>query len=131
VTQHFLLSATAKTLSLASVFRMSDAEAETSFRKIRWSDTDGAAVCPSCGGLDAYECRRPKGALRFRCKACKGDFSITSGTLSRKLGREPHPSMAARVRCNLVYLKRHKARVVKIGEGLGARWALPELSRQS
>ena len=31
--------------------------------------------------LDAYECRRPNGAPRFRCRACKKDFSITSGTL--------------------------------------------------
>ena len=33
MSQHFLLSPEAKTLSLASVFRMSDAEAETTFRK--------------------------------------------------------------------------------------------------
>jgi len=79
--QHFLLSSKAKTLTLASVFRMSDAEAEATFRKVRWSDTDGAPVCPKCGGLDAYEARRPNGALRFRCKACKADFSITNGTL--------------------------------------------------
>ena len=79
--QHFLLSAKAKTLSLASVFRMSDAEAEEAFRKVRWPETAGAPVCPSCGGLDAYECRRPNGALRFRCKQCGKDFTITSGTL--------------------------------------------------
>ena len=60
---------------------MTDAEAETTFRKVRWENTNGAPVCPTCGGLDAYECRRPKGALRFRCKACKADFTITSGTL--------------------------------------------------
>ncbi len=60
---------------------MTDGEAETMFRKVRWSETDGAPICPACGGLDAYECRRPSGALRFRCKACKGDFTITSGTL--------------------------------------------------
>lgn len=79
--QHFLLSSKAKSLSLAQVFRLSDAEAEGMFRKVRWPETDGAPVCPKCGGLEAYECRRPKGALRFRCKACKSDFSITSGTL--------------------------------------------------
>jgi hypothetical protein len=28
-----------------------------------------------------YDCRRPNGAPRFRCRACKKDFSITSGTL--------------------------------------------------
>lgn len=79
--QHFLLSSKAKTLSLATVFRMSDAEAEEAFRKVRWAETAGAPVCPSCGGLDAYECRRPNGALRFRCKACAKDFTVTSGTL--------------------------------------------------
>ncbi|MGC2222382.1 MAG: IS1595 family transposase [Methylocella sp.] len=60
---------------------MSDAEVEAKFCKVRWPETDGAPVCPSCGGLNAYECRRPSGSLRFRCRACKGDFSITSGKL--------------------------------------------------
>jgi transposase-like protein len=53
----------------------------TAFRKMRWVETAGAPVCPECESLDAYECRRPNGALRFRCKGCKADFSITSGTL--------------------------------------------------
>lgn len=60
---------------------MSDEEAETAFRKIRWVETEDAPVCPTCGGLDAYECRRPNGSLRFRCKACAKDFTLTSGTL--------------------------------------------------
>jgi transposase-like protein len=81
MSQHFLLSKEAKTLSLATVFRMSDADAEMTFRKLRWNETEGAPVCPSCGGLNAYECRRPNGALRFRCRACQRDFTITSGTL--------------------------------------------------
>jgi hypothetical protein len=79
--QHFLLSRAAKTLSLASVLRMSEADAEAMFRKVRWPDTDGAAVCPKCGGLDAYEFRRHTGALRFECKQCGAEFSITGGTL--------------------------------------------------
>jgi transposase-like protein len=79
--QHFLLSKAAKTLSLASIFQMKDADAEIAFRRIRWADTDGAPVCPHCGGLDAYDCRRLKGAPRFRCRACVKDFTITSGTL--------------------------------------------------
>src|SRR3984957_10258714 len=60
---------------------MSDAEAEEAFRKVRWSETNGEPVCPHCGGTDAYDCRRPNGSPRFRCRACKADFSITSGTL--------------------------------------------------
>jgi transposase-like protein len=79
--QHFLLSAAAKSLSLASIFTMKDADAEMTFRRIRWADTDGQPVCPNCGGVDAYDCRRLKGAPRFRCRACVKDFSITSGTL--------------------------------------------------
>jgi transposase-like protein len=81
VAQHFLLSKAAKTLSLAQVFRMTDAEAETTFKAIRWADTNGTPVCPSCGSVEAYEARRANGALRFRCKGCKKDFSITAGTL--------------------------------------------------
>ena len=46
--QHFLLSKSAKTLSLASVFQMKDDEAEMAFRRIRWADTDGEPVCPHC-----------------------------------------------------------------------------------
>jgi transposase-like protein len=79
--QHFLLSRAAKTLSLATVFTMKDEEAEAAFRAIRWAETNGEPVCPHCGSLDAYDCRRLKGAPRFRCRACKADFSITSGTL--------------------------------------------------
>ncbi len=60
---------------------MSETEAETAFRKIRWSETDGEPVCPECGGVEPYEYRRPTGLLRFRCKACSKNFSITSGTL--------------------------------------------------
>jgi transposase-like protein len=79
--QHFLLSKAAKTLTLAQVMRLSDAEAEATFRQVRWADTAGQPVCPSCGGVDAYDCRRSSGANRFRCRACRKDFTITSGTL--------------------------------------------------
>jgi len=79
--QHYLLSAKARTLSIGQVLRMSDAQAETTFAAIRWADTNGKAVCPHCGCPTCYEARRPNGALRFRCKACRKDFSLTSGTL--------------------------------------------------
>ncbi len=79
--QHFLLSARARTLSLATVMRLTDREAETTFAGIRWADTNGKPVCVHCGCQTVYEARRPTGALRFRCKACRKDFSLTSGTL--------------------------------------------------
>ncbi len=78
---HFLLSAKARSLSLAKVLRLSDLEAETMLAGIRWPDNAGKPVCPHCGCTIAYEARRPSGALRFRCKACRKDFSLTSGTL--------------------------------------------------
>jgi transposase-like protein len=61
--------------------RMTDTQAEDMFASIRWADTDGKAVCPHCGCGTCYAARRPSGALRFRCKACRKDFSLTSGTL--------------------------------------------------
>ena len=60
---------------------MWDAEAEQRSAHVRWAATNGEPVCPRCGGLDAYDCRRPNGASRFRCRACGKDFSVTSGTI--------------------------------------------------
>jgi transposase-like protein len=79
--QHFLLSAAARSLSLAKVMRLSDTGVEDVFLRLRWPETDGKPVCPDCGCAICYACRRPSGQLRWRCKACRRDFSITSGTL--------------------------------------------------
>ncbi len=79
--QHFLLSAGARSLSAAKIMRMSDSGVENVFLRLRWPETDGKPVCPDCGCTICYACRRPEGQLRWRCKACRGDFSITSGTL--------------------------------------------------
>jgi len=79
--QHFLLSAGARSLSAAKIMRMSDGGVENVFLRLRWPETDGNPVCPDCGCSICYACRRPAGQLRWRCKACHGDFSITSGTL--------------------------------------------------
>jgi transposase-like protein len=81
MSQHFLLSRPAKTLTLAQVMRLSNEEAETTFARIRWPETDGKPVCPHCGSLEAWNVRRPKGAPKWRCKACGKSFSTTSGTL--------------------------------------------------
>jgi transposase-like protein len=86
MSQHFLLSSAAKTLTLASVARMSDEEAERTFARLRWATTGGKAICPKCGCDTCYEGRR-KGCRRYQCKACHKDFTLTSGTLfaSRKM----------------------------------------------
>lgn len=84
MSQHFLLSKVARSLSIAQVARLSDEEARDTFKRLRWANTNGEPVCPSCGSVDiyAYTCRP-----LWRCKDCSKQFSLTSGTLfhSRKL----------------------------------------------
>ena len=82
--QHFLLSTAARTLSLAKVMRMSDAEAFETFKAIRWASTEGEPVCPRCGCVQIYNLSDNR---RFKCAACLHKFSVTSGTIfaSRKL----------------------------------------------
>ena len=82
--QHFLLSAKARTLSLKAIYAAGEDKAYETFRKFRWPQTDGAPVCPHCGGLDAYEITTRR---RFKCSACGKQFSVTSGTIlaSRKM----------------------------------------------
>jgi hypothetical protein len=79
MSQHFLLSA--RTLSLGSVLRMSNEEAETAFQGLRRHATEGRPVCPHCACETVYSCRKVGGPARWCCKACRKDFSITSGTL--------------------------------------------------
>ena len=83
---HFLLSPAAKTLSLGSVARMSESEVVVTFIRLRWSDNNHEPYCPKCGCTTVYASRR-KGALRWQCKGCHKEFSLTSGTLfaSRKM----------------------------------------------
>ncbi len=132
VAQHFLQSPAAKTLSLAKVFRMSDAEAETMFRKLRWSETSGEPVCPHCGGLNAYECRRPNGLLRFRCRECKKHFTIASGTLFafHKLPLRAYLAAIA-VFCNEVKGKSALAMSRDLGTSYKAAWVLLHKLREA
>ena len=84
MSQQFVLSAAARTLSLKEIYKGGEDKAYAMFRKFRWADTDGAPVCPRCGGLDAYEITTRR---KFNCKACSHQFSVTSGTIfaSRKM----------------------------------------------
>ena len=84
VAQHFLLSAEARTLSLKAIYKGGEDKAYATFRRMRWPETEGAPVCPRCGGLNAYEITTRR---KFKCRACHHQFSVTSGTIfaSRKL----------------------------------------------
>ena len=82
--QHFLLSAKARTLSIAKVFKMGEDAAYGVFCDLRWPETDGEPVCPKCGCTEAYHISTRR---KFKCIACHHQFSVTSGTIfaSRKL----------------------------------------------
>lgn len=82
--QHFLLSAKARTLSLREIYAGGEEKAYETFRKLRWQETEGEAVCPHCGCVDSYEITTRR---RFKCAACGKQFSVTSGTIfaSRKM----------------------------------------------
>lgn len=84
MSQHFLLSAAARTLSLVKVMRMSDDQARETFKAIRWASTEGEPVCPKCGCVEVYDLTTRQ---IFKCKGCLSQFSVTSGTIfaSRKL----------------------------------------------
>jgi transposase-like protein len=130
--QHFLESKAARTLSLAQVFRLTDGEAEGLFRQIRWADTKGEAVCPKCGVLKPYEFRRPTGALRFECRACKAEFSITSGTIfaSHKLPLRVYLAAIA-IFVNEVKGKSALAASRDLGVGYKSCWVLLHKLRES
>jgi transposase-like protein len=85
MSQHFLLSATARTLSLGHIMRMTDDEARDTFKRIRWAENHGSPFCPHCGCLTVYTLAEVP--PRWKCGGCRRKFSLTSQTLfhSRKL----------------------------------------------
>jgi transposase-like protein len=82
--QHFLLSSSARTLSLSKVMRMTEEQAREAFMQIRWSDNGGKPYCSRCGCVELYDCKSEK---LWKCKGCSYRFSVTSGTIfaSRKM----------------------------------------------
>lgn len=78
LSQHFLLSAAARDISLFDVSEMSEQEAIDYFAKIRWGRLDEQA-CPHCGVIDQHRYVRLQ--KRWRCRHCYAGFSVTSGTV--------------------------------------------------
>lgn len=78
MTQHFLLSAEARTFSLLDIATITERKAETIFRKLRWASTLGHPVCPRCGSTEHYDLSTRS---VWKCKHCFKQFSVTSGTL--------------------------------------------------
>lgn len=75
-----------KGLSLMEIMRMfpDDATAEEWFAKTRWPD---GVFCPACGCNDIQE-RPTRKPQPYRCRSCRKDFSVKTGTLmhNSKLG---------------------------------------------
>ncbi len=83
--QHFLLSAKSRTVSELEVARMSEDEARVTFEKLRWDSTNGEPVCDKCGCTESYvintTSKTGKSIRRYKCKACRKQYTVTSGTL--------------------------------------------------
>lgn len=71
-------------MSLKEIYKGGEDAAYMFFRKLRWPETNGQAVCPRCDHDEAYDISSRR---KFKCKACHHQFSVTSGTIfaSRKM----------------------------------------------
>lgn len=78
MSQYFLLTAKARTLSVLKVMQMSDADAFALFKELRWGEGEEVG-CPQCGTIDKHYFRNDR--KQWRCKACAHEFSVTSGTI--------------------------------------------------
>jgi transposase-like protein len=78
MSQHFLLSAQARTLSVFKVMQMTDTDAFTVFKQMRWGEGNKVS-CPCCGVIGKHAFRRDR--KQWRCKDCGHTFSVTSGTI--------------------------------------------------
>ncbi|WP_257820135.1 transposase [Burkholderia glumae] len=56
MSQHFLLTAAARTLSQRRITTMGDDEAFALFKQYRWRDKD--AICPCCSSIAKHYCQR-------------------------------------------------------------------------
>ena len=132
MSQHFLLSRPAKTLSLAQVFRMSDAEAETMFAKVRWPETDGAPVCPTAAAWTPMTAGARTARRAFVAAPARRDFSITSGTLfaSHKLPLRAYLAAIA-IFCNEVKGKSALALCRDLGMSYKAAFVLCHKLREA
>ena len=78
MSQHFLLSAKSRTLSVRRVMEMTDADAFQVFKELRWGAGEEVA-CPVCGVIDRHYFRTDR--KQWCCKACAHTFSVTAGTI--------------------------------------------------
>lgn len=78
MSQHFLLTAKARTLSVRKVMELTDEQAFQVFKEVRWGLGDEVA-CPDCGSYRKHYFIKTR--KQWRCKDCNHTFSVTSGTV--------------------------------------------------
>lgn len=78
MSQHFLLSAKSRTLSVRKVMELTNDEAFELFKEVRWGAGD-EVTCPTCGVIGKHYFQRTR--KQWRCKDCSHTFSVTSGTI--------------------------------------------------
>ena len=80
-------------MSIVQLVRMfpDEAAAEQWFVDERWPD---GVHCPACGSLNVQE-RRTRKPQPYRCRDCRKDFSVKTGTLMQGLQPGP-PDLADR-----------------------------------
>jgi len=114
--QHFLLSAKARTLSLGAIMRMSDDDAHARFQAIRFADNGGEPFCPRCECTTIYTMTTRR---LWKCKECRYQFSVTSGTTfaSRKLAIRDYLAATA------IFVNAVKGiSVLQLGRDLGTQY---------
>ncbi|MBE3023007.1 IS1595 family transposase, partial [Campylobacter sp. 7477a] len=77
--QHFLLSSSARKISVKKIASMSERDCYEYFKSIRWSGNKSNPICPCCGSVNSHYFIETR--LQYRCKDCFHTFSVTSGTI--------------------------------------------------
>ena len=102
MSQHFLLSSKARTLSLASVWRMSDQEAETMFASIRWAETKASRFARIVV-RSALPGPAPERFAPLPLQGLQGSFSLTRERCSPSISSRSRTYLAAiAIFCNEV-----------------------------
>ncbi len=78
MSQHFLLSAKARTLSVRKVMELTHDQAFQVFKELRWGAGE-EVICPVCGTIGKHYFQHTR--KQWRCKDCNHTFSVTSGTI--------------------------------------------------
>ena len=78
MSQHFLLTSQARSLSIRQIFGMTDVQAFDLFKELRWGAGEETA-CPVCASFAKHYFIKSRS--QWRCRDCNHTYSVTSGTI--------------------------------------------------